>query len=348
MNKSLFDLLVSSNIVSYWIEQNVNDQPLLGETLFPTVREIGTKLEWIKGANNQPIALRLSAYDAKAIRRDSKGIEKYDTEMPFFKESKYIDEKMRAQLNILMQTNNQALINQILDKIFIDEIELIKAAHIALERMRMEALTTGTVTLASNGQSYSYDYGLEDYQTKTVSKSWSEADADILGDIANYVEEMKSKGVTITRAIINNSVAKNFRSNTAIKNAVYVMANGTVNVTSARAIDYIEAETGVRFLVYDNVYVNEQGTAVKYVPDNTVVFLPEGTLGETHMGVTPEESDLMNSLTAKVSIVDDGIAVTTHEEHDPVNVETKVTMVALPSFERANEIMIVDTVAGSR
>lgn len=348
MNNSLFDLLVSSNIVSYWIEQNVNDQPLLGETLFPTVREIGTKLEWIKGANNQPIALRLSAYDAKAIRRDSKGIEKYDTEMPFFKESKYIDEKMRAQLNILMQTNNQALINQILDKIFIDEIELIKAAHVALERMRMQALTTGTVTLSSNGQSYSYDYGLEDYQTKTASKSWSEADADILGDIANYVEEMKSKGVTITRAIINNSVAKNFRSNTAIKNAVYVMANGTVNVTSARAIDYIEAETGVRFLVYDNVYVNEQGTAVKYVPDNTVVFLPEGTLGETHMGVTPEESDLMNSLTAKVSIVDDGIAVTTHEEHDPVNVETKVTMVALPSFERANEIMIVDTVAGSR
>lgn len=348
MNKSLFDLLVSSNIVSYWIEQNVNEQPLLGETLFPTVREIGTKLEWIKGANNQPIALRLSAYDAKAIRRDSKGLDKYDTEMPFFKESKYIDEKMRAQLNILMQTNNQALINQILDKIFIDEIELIKAAHIALERMRMEALTTGTVTLASNGQSYSYDYGLEDYQTKTVSKSWSEADADILGDIANYVEEMKSKGVTITRAIINNSVAKNFRSNTAIKNAVYVMANGTVNVTSARAIDYIEAETGVRFLVYDNVYVNEQGTAVKYVPNDTVVFLPEGTLGETHMGVTPEESDLMNSLTAKVSIVDDGIAVTTHEEHDPVNVETKVTMVALPSFERANEIMIVDTVAGSR
>jgi len=348
MNKSLFDLLVSSNIVSYWLEQNVNNQPLLGETLFPTVREIGTKLEWIKGANNQPVALRLSAYDAKAIRRDSKGIDKYDTEMPFFKESKYIDEKMRQQLNILMQTNNQALINQILDKIFIDEIELIKAAHIALERMRMEALTTGTVTLASNGQSYSYDYGLEDYQTKTVSKSWSAADADILGDISNYVEEMKAKGVNITRAIINNSVAKNFRSNTAIKNAVYVMANGTVNVTSARAIDYIAAETGVQFLVYDNVYVNEQGTAVKYVPDNTVVFLPEGTLGETHMGVTPEESDLMNSLNASVSVVDDGIAVATHKEFDPVNVETKVTMVALPSFERANEIMIVDTVAGSR
>lgn len=345
MTQSLYDMLVSSNIVAYWLELNVNSQPMLGETLFPTVREIGTKLEWIKGANNQPVALRLSAYDAKAIRRDNRGIEKYDTEMPFFKESKYIDEKLRQQLNILMQTNNQALINQILSKIFVDEVELIKASHIALERMRMQALTTGTVTLASNGQSYSYDYGVPADQKVTVGTSWSTASADIIGDIANYVEKMKAKGVNITRAVCNSSVAKCFKTNTAMKNAIYVFANGTVNITIDKAIEYIYAETGVRIVVDDDVYVTETGTATKYVPDDTFVMFPEGDLGYTHMGVTPEESDLMNSLSANVSIVDNGIAVTTHEEHDPVNVETKVTMVALPSFERADEVMIVDVTA---
>lgn len=345
MTQSLYDMLVSSNIVAYWLELNVNSQPMLGETLFPTVREIGTKLEWIKGANNQPVALRLSAYDAKAIRRDNRGIEKYDTEMPFFKESKYIDEKMRQQLNILMQTNNQALINQILSKIFVDEVELIKSSHIALERMRMQALTTGTVTLASNGQSYSYDYGVPADQKVTVGTSWSTASADIIGDIANYVEKMKAKGVNITRAVCNSSVAKYFKTNTAMKNAIYVFANGTVNITIDKAIEYIYAETGVRIVVDDDVYFTETGTATKYVPDDTFVMFPEGDLGYTHMGVTPEESDLMNSLSANVSIVDNGIAVTTHEEHDPVNVETKVTMVALPSFERANEVMIVDVTA---
>lgn len=345
MTQSLYDMLVSSNIVAYWLELNVNSQPMLGETLFPTVRDIGTKLEWIKGANNQPVALRLSAYDAKAIRRDNRGIEKYDTEMPFFKESKYIDEKLRQQLNILMQTNNQALINQILSKIFVDEVELIKASHIALERMRMQALTTGTVTLASNGQSYSYDYGVPADQKVTVGTSWSTASADIIGDIANYVEKMKAKGVNITRAVCNSSVAKYFKTNTAMKNAIYVFANGTVNITIDKAIEYIYAETGVRIVVDDDVYVTETGTATKYVPDDTFVMFPEGDLGYTHMGVTPEESDLMNSLSANVSIVDNGIAVTTHEEHDPVNVETKVTMVALPSFERADEVMIVDVTA---
>lgn len=343
--KSIFDLVTSINIAQYWIEKNVNEQPLLGETLFPNTKEIGVKLEWIKGAKNQPVALRLSAYDAKAIRRDRKGIEKYETEMPFFKESMYVDEELRKNLNTMLQTNNQAIVNQILAKIFDDEIELIKASYVALERMRMEVLTTGTIKLASNGLSYSYDYGVDASQKKTVTTSWSDPTADIIGDIVSYVEDMKAQGVTITRAICNSSVAKYFRTNTAIKNGVYVFANGTVNVNSARALDYIYNETGVSIYVYDNVYVNEDGEDVKYIPDDTFVLMPDGTLGETHFGVTPEESDLINSLAADVELVDNAIALTTHKEHDPVTVETKVSMVALPSFERANEIVIVDTKA---
>lgn len=340
---NIFDLVSAKNIAQYWIEKNVNEQPLLGETLFPYQKEIGVKLEWIKGAKNQPLELRLSAYDSKTIRRDRKGFEKYATEMPFFKESMYVDEELRKNLNTMLQTNNEQLVNQILTKIFDDEIQLIKASYVTMEKMRMQLLTTGTITMGNNGQAYTYNYGLEESQMKTVAKDWSDPTADIIGEITNYVEEMKAKGVVITRAICNSSVAKYFRTNDALKNAIYVFAQGTVNVTTERALDYIYNETGVSFYVYDNVYVNEQGEAVKYVPDDTVVLLPEGTLGNTHVGVTPEESDLMNSLTAEVSLVDGYIAVTSHKEHDPVTVETKVSMVALPSFERANEIVIIDT-----
>ena len=341
----IFDLVSAKNIAQFWLEKNLNAQPLLGETLFPNQKEIGVRLDWIKGAHNQPVGLRLSAYDSKSIRRDRKGFEKFETEMPFFKESMYIDEELRKNLNTMLQTNNEELVNQILTRIFDDEMQLINASYVTLERMRMEALTTGAITLASNGQAYSYDYGLEDSQKKTVTTSWSNPDADILGDIISYVEEMKAKGIAITRAVCNSSVAKLFRTNTAIKNAVYVFANGTVNVTTARALDYIYNETGVSIYVYDNVYVDENENAIKYVPDNTMVLLPEGQLGKTHLGVTPEESDLMNALNAEVSLVNGAIAVTTHKEHDPVTVETKVSMVALPSFERANEIVIVDVIA---
>lgn len=339
---TIYDLVTSANITSYWTEKNQNQQPLLGETLFPIRQVLGTKLEWIKGANNQPVALRPSSYDAKAIRRDRQGIERASTEMPFFKESMYIDERLRQDLNNFANANNQQLVNQVLLNIYNDEANLIDASEVTRERMRMEALTTGTITVSGNGQSFTYDFGVPADNKKTVTTAWSTATADIIGDITSYVDAMKAKGVTITRAICNSSVAKCFRTNTAIKNAIYVFAQGTVPVTTARAIDYIYNETGVTFYVYDNVYVNESGTAVKYIPDDTVVLMPDGDLGYTNMGTTPEESDLMNSLGANVSIVDNGVAVTTSQTVDPVNVETKVSMVSLPSFEQADKIVIVD------
>ena len=339
---NIYDLVTAQNIAAYWEEKNQNVQPLLGETLFPKKKRLGTKLEWIKGANNQPVALRTSTFDAKAIRRDREGIDQFDTKMPFFKESKYIDEELRQELNNLIASNNAEVINAILTNIFDDEAELIDASEISLERMRMEALTTGTITLADNGQSYEYDYQLEDAQKVDASASWSSADSDIIGDIVKVVEDAKARGVNITRAVCNSSVAKLFRTNTAIKNAVYVFANGTVPVTTARAIDYIYNETGVRFYVYDNVYVNESKQSVKYIPDNTVVFMADGDLGYTNMGTTPEESDLRNNLNADVAIVNGGVAVTTSQIVDPVNVETKVSMVALPSFEKANNVVILD------
>lgn len=339
---TIYDLVTSADITSYWTEKNQNQQPLLGETLFPIRQVLGTKLEWIKGANNQPVALRPSSYDAKAIRRDRQGIEKAGTEMPFFKEAMYIDERLRQDLNNFANANNQQLVNQVLLNIYNDEANLIDASEVTRERMRMEALTTGTITVSGNGQSFTYDFGVPADNKKTVTTAWSTATADIIGDITSYVDAMKAKGVTITRAICNSSVAKCFRTNTAIKNAIYVFAQGTVPVTTARAIDYIYNETGVTFYVYDNVYVNESGTAVKYVPDDTVVLMPDGDLGYTNMGTTPEESDLMNNLNASVSIVNNGVAVTTSQTVDPVNVETKVSMVSLPSFEQADKIVIVD------
>ena len=294
---------------------------------------------------NQPVALRPSSYDAKAIRRDRQGIDQYTTTMPFFKESKYIDEEMRQDLNNVIAANNTEVVNAILTNIYDDAAELIDASEIALERMRMEMLSTGTITLSDNAQSFEYDY-LLDAATQKVNASadWATASTDIIGDIVKVVEDAKARGVEITRAVCNSSVAKNFRTNNALKNAIYVFAGGTVPVTTARALEYIYNETGVRFYVYDNVYVNAaNGQTVKYIPDDTVVFMADGILGNTNMGTTPEESDLINNLNAQVAIVNGGVAVTTSQTVDPVNTETKVSMVALPSFERASDIVIMDT-----
>ena len=340
---SIYELVTAENVTSYWTELNQNTQPDIGETLFPIQQQLGTELKWIKGASNQPVGIRLSSFDAKSIRRDMEGIKEYSTKMPFFKESVYIDEDMRQQLNNFIDANKPAIVDRILSRIFDRNAKLIDATKITLERMRMEALTTGTITLSSNGQSYTYDYGVPATHKKTVATSWSDASADIIGDIQSYKDMMKAEGVTITRAICNSSVANNFKKNTAMKNAIYVFAGGTVDITTEVARRYIASETGVTIVVNDNVYVDEQGQAHKYVPNDTIVFMPDGILGYTNLGTTPEESDLMNNLNANVSIVNEGVAVTTSQMVDPVNVDTKVSMIALPSFEEADKVVIVDT-----
>ena len=343
MAKTIFDLVTSANMVAYWLQKDLNEYTV-GDQLFPFKKEIGVEIDWIKGANNQPVGLKLSAYDAKSIRRDRQGIEKYKTEMPFFKESMVIDEKLRQQLNTLIQTQNEAIIRTMIAKIFDDQIKLIRAAYETIERMRMQLLTTGTITLASNGQAYSYDYGMPQDNFITVQNAWSDGNANIVKDINEVKKLARKRGYKLTRAICNSNLLETLTANTNIAKRIYVMSNGNVYITAQEVKRFIEQETGITIYVQDNGYIDETtGNFVNYFADDVFVMIPDGQLGETHLGVTPEESDLMTGATkAEVSLVNNGIAVTTFAIEDPVNVETKVSMVALPSFEQADGVFILD------
>ena len=263
--------------------------------------------------------------------------------MTFFKESMVVDEKMRQQLNTLLQTQNEALIRSIIAKIFDDEIKLIKAAYETVERVRMQLLTTGTITLASNGQGYTYDYGMPEENKITVSTAWIANNADPVKDISDAQDIARRKGRKLTRAMCNSNCLKALLNNTNIKNTLYVFANGNISITVNDVRKYIEERTGITIYVNDNGYVNEAGVFTKYFADDIFVLMPDGALGETHYGTTPEESDLMTGATkAEVSLVNNSVAVTTVKEEDPVNVMTKVSMVMLPSFEQADGVFILD------
>ena len=101
-------------------------------------------------------------------------------------------------------------------------------------------------------------------------------------------------------------------------------------------------QTGVTIEVYDKKYKNLSGTTTRFIPDDLFILIPEGDLGYTWFGTTPEEADLRSSSIANVSVVDTGVAITTTEVADPVTVDTKVSQVTLPSFEAADKIIIAD------
>lgn len=343
---TIFDLVTAQEISAYWETLNQDRAPYLGETLFPNQKKLGLDLSWLKGSKGLPVVLKLSAFDAQAVPRQRIGFEKVSAEMPFFKESLYIDEALRQELNKVLETNNPSYIDSVINRVFDDETTLVDAAAVARERMRMMLLTTGTIVMTSNGQTYTYDYGIDETHKPTVMTSWSTTTADIIEDIRTWQDLIEDEtGVRPTRSLVSRKTFGYILKNEMIRNAVWGNdANAPIN--EARAKQYLLDELDLDVNVYTKRYKDETGTTQKYVPDDTFVLFPEGSLGNTWFGTTPEESDLMSSSSVdNVAIVDTGVAVTTMRRADPVNVETKVTQIALPSFEAADQLIIADVIA---
>lgn len=344
---TIFDLIRAQELTAYWEENTKDRPPYLGEELFPADKKLGLKLEWIKGANGLPVVLKPSAFDVGAIPRARIGFDKLTTNMPFFKEALYIDEELRQELNMVLETGNQAYIDAVVNRVFDDETHLLEGAAARREQMRMMALTTGAISITANGQAYSYDYGVPSAHKSEVTTSWSNTASDPIEDLRKAMDKVEDDtGVRPTRGICSRKTWGYLRVNQKIIKSIFVLSNGEVSALSdARLSQYLMDELGLELIVYSKRYKNDNGDATQFVPDETVVLFPEGPLGTTWFGTTPEESDLMGGKVANVSLTDVGVAVTTIEKADPVNVETKVTMISLPSFETADQIYILDVQA---
>lgn len=345
MNDTIFDYVVAQEIAAYY-ETRVAEQglpPYLGEILFPNEKQVGLDLKYIKGSKGMPVELNLSAFDAKAVKRNRIGFNEVRTSMPFFKNSMSIDEELRQKLLIAIQAGNREYVEKILNNIFKDEIVLIEDAAVTREKMRMQLISTGTIVMANNGQEYNYNYNLPANHKVNATKAWSDPDADVIGDIIKWQDTLEDEGNgRPTRAITSRKVLRSIMQNATIKNAVYVFAQGKVNLTENDLRGYIFDQTGVTIEVYEKKYKDVDGKVTRFIAEDLFILLPEGELGKTMFGTTPEEADLMYSKEAEVSLTDTGVAVTTTRETDPVSVTTKVSQVTMPSFEAADQIVIAD------
>ena len=342
---TIFEVVAAQESVAYWEELVQDEAPYPCEELFPDDKKRGLKLSWLKGSKGLPVVLKTSAFDVHAIPRPRIGFEKLSAEMPFFKESMYIDEELRQELNMVLETGNQAYIDSVMNRIFDDEMQLLRGARASRERMRMMALTTGVVSMANNGQVFTYDYQIPANHKTTVTTSWSSVStADPIEDMRKAKELIADEtGAVITRAMCDGVTWRNIRNNVNIQKKIYVFSNGVGSISDDKLRQYILDEVGISVVINDKRYKDEVGQELKFMPTNTFVMFPDGALGKTWFGTTPEESDLMTSNVANVSITDTGVAVTTIQKADPVNVETKVTQICLPSFEEADKVYILDT-----
>ena len=348
---TIFDLVNSKAMAEYIVKIQSNAIPYLGEALFPNAKKRGLRLDWIVGYNSLPVALMPSAFDAKPTLRDRLMASEVSTKMPFFRESMRIGEEDRQELlQFLEDAKNQYAIDTIM-RIFDDANALVEGAKVQSERMRMSILVDGKIAIAAPNDSgimvqYNYDYDPEGKwaaENKVVlsgTNKWSDHEnSHPITDILNIKRKAANHGVVLKKAILTTKTWMDLVENKSIRMDMNVLQGQNIIVTDTMLETYLSTKTGIAFVTYDKMYKDESKQDRAYYPDNQVTFIPDGTLGKTWYGTTPEEADLMGgNKDADVNLVNTGIALLTKKESVPVNIMTVVSEIVLPSFERMADV----------
>lgn len=335
---------VASNKIAY-----------LGSGLFPAKKKMGLDLKWIKTSKGLPVSLAPSNFDAVSTLRSREGFEITETEMAFFRESMLIKEADEQEI-MRAQDSTDPYARDVLNRIFDDANTLIDGANVVPERMIMQLLapSDGSPKIsiaATNGATYAYNYDPSGTykannfaELTTATDKWSDTEnSDPMDDVSVALDSVEAQtGERPTIMIVSRKTMDYLKQNKKIKSAILAQ-NTTANVfmNDNRVKEVFSNELGISIIVYSKQYKNESGVASKFYPDGFATLIPNGSLGNTWYGTTPEERTLMGNSSADVSVVNTGVAVAVSVSNDPVQTKTTVSEIMLPSYERMDSTYVI-------
>ena len=328
-----------------------NAIPYLGEGLFPAKKKTGLDLKWIKTSKGLPVSLAPSAFDTVSTIRSREGFTMDATEMAFFKESMLIKEQDEQEI---MRATDSAdpFAQEVISRIFDDAETLVAGADVVPERMRMQLLSSCTssagpnISIAANGATYAYNYDpngayvTNNYLELSGTDMWSDTvNSDPISDVMTAQDAVEAlTGSRPELLIVSKKTMNYLKQNAKIK--AYILAQNataTVIVTDARVKEVFASELGITIVVYAKQFKDETGTVQKFYPDGMATLAPNGQLGNTWYGMTPDERTGVMDKSKNVAIVNGGVAVAVKISDDPVQTKTTVSEIVLPSFERMDE-----------
>lgn len=329
----VLELFNSETVLSYLKERKY--PTLLGETLFPEVKHDTLDFSYLVGASNLPVIASVHAFDTEA-EIGSREAAKQALEAAYVKRKMQITEK---DLIALQFPRTEGERKYLMGMVFNDIDKLVAGVKARVELMRMEALTTGKVTLDENGLNMTIDYHVpvEHQETLTGTDLWTNDTADIIGDLERWADALDEKP---TRALTSNKILSLILRNEKIIGYLYGKGSGRIPTRKDLNAFLLQHELP-QIAVYDAKFrrqlPNGKYVTERYFGENKFVMFGDGTLGETLYGPTPEESRMIRE-GADVSNVDKVIAMVYEEGKDPITTWTKAAATAIPSFPEANNV----------
>lgn len=347
------DVYDSAAIAVHVKNEKSNAIPYLGQAFWPNERKASIDLKWIKTANGLPVSLAPSNFDAKATIRARKGFKFTKEEMAFFRESMVISEHDRIELAKLNDCTSP-FVKDVVANIFNDTKTLVDGADVVPERMRMQLLFPETggpaIYISADGVTYQYNYDADGSWAQNNRKAlsgtrlWANTKtAQPLEDIRQIIDNADEP---IKYLVMSQAELNLFMACDSVKEALLAQ-NITAHVMmTADVAKKLISNTfpGVEVLVYKKKFKDEVENTKSFVPDGFVAFVPEGKLGNTWFGMTPEELAKLEGQNIDITILPSGVAVVVMTTYDSTaQTSTVVSEVLLPSYERMDSVYLLCT-----
>lgn len=353
----LTEVFNAKAIADNYTEAASNAQPYLGQGFFPSHKKRGLDLKWIKGHKGLPVSLMPSNFDAKSTFRDRVGIELAETRMAYFKESMLIKEEDRQEI-LRAQEPNDPYVATVIERIFDDKRALVEGADVVPERMRMQLLApidgNMGIEVSANGVNYTYNFDPDGQWKKdhymnieSAEDMWNAPETcDPLADIENALDSQQAASGNRPEILLMSKATFKLLKNSKRVQSGVLAQNVTANIFYSDKLvqNFVEEALNVKIVIYTKLYKDENDDTHAFYPDNIIMMLPNGDLGKTWYGSTPDEVDFAGSGEGSFALVNTGVAVSTTTTHDPVNVKTTVSEIVLPSFERMDECYALQVV----
>lgn len=336
---NVLNVLTPREILTYL--NAVQFAPKVGDSLFPNRKTGSLEIEYLKGANGLPVAASVHSWDSETQVGTRLAGETITQEMTLIKRKLPIREK---EIIAISNPRNDAELSALIEARFNDVDTLVNGVLARAEAMKMEAVATGVITLNENGIVGTIDYGVPADQKIVLSGTdlFTDPAVDIIGQLQEWSDLMRAKGIVVTRAITSNAVIRLMGNNADVRSAVLGSGAGVVSLNALN--DFFAASGLPQFISYDEMYNKQNGngtyTTMRYFPEDYIAMIPAGTLGEGLFGPTAEEIELSSDPSVDVNMVGNVLAMV-YKTNDPVMHWTKAVASFMPSFSAANSILSV-------
>lgn len=317
-------------------------RPGVLDTIFPDTKTQYWKAEYYRLMSGQrlPEVAFVHAIDTEAEIGTRPAFEKVLTEKLFIKRK--INQSERIQQAI----ENGVPDNDALTKfVFDDAANLFEAVVARANVMKGQFLSTGSVKIKENHVDMGIDYGVPT-ECKVTLSDWSNADADIMGDIQKMVDIAEDNGYVVNKAVTSLKMINYMRNNTGMQTAVLGATNKRL-LTKQELANLLMQEYGVTIDRCDEKfrYRKANGTLAtgRYYKETAFTLYEaeqDGSFGTGLWGATPEELEYRQFITEENRSF---VTLSMWATQDPVAVWTKASGMFVPVAPKSNGGIVIGT-----